>query len=710
MQIIKPGTGLNKLKNVSPINTPCSNLMKLKNYAYGQWIEGSGNGTPLYNAITGEEVARAGSEGIDFKAMLEYARTVGGPALRKMTFHERALMLKRLAMYLTEKKSMFYAMSAFTGATKIDSAIDIDGGISTMFVFASKGRRELPDSPFLVEGNTEQISKNGTFLGQHICVPLHGVAIHINAFNFPCWGMLEKIAPTLLAGVPAIVKPATITSYLTELMVREIIASGILPEGALQLVCGSTGDMLTHVTLQDVVTFTGSASTGRMLKQMPAVVENSVRFNMEADSLNCSILGPDAIPGTTEFDLFIKEVGREMTVKAGQKCTAIRRVLVPDNLTEEVIKALKVRLDAVKLGNPSAEGVKMGPLAGLAQVKEVHSRVNELLECCELAYGNLNEFEVVGADKNKGAFMPAILLHCKDGFRNEAPHEIEAFGPVSTVMGYKNASDAIELSRKGKGSLCSSVFSNDPSFAREMVLGTAAWHGRIMIMNGAASAESTGHGSPLGHLVHGGPGRAGGGEEMGGIRGVKHYMQRTAIQGSPTMLTQICDEYIRGAEVKEDVIHPFRKYFEEIQIGDTLFTHKRTVTEADIVNFAGISGDFFYAHTDETSLEGSVFEKRVAHGYFIISAAAGLFVDPKKGPVLANYGLDNLRFTQPVYVGDTISVRLTCKRKTKKENREGQIPQGVVEWDVEVKNQRGETVATETVLTLVQRKEESLSL
>jgi oxepin-CoA hydrolase / 3-oxo-5,6-dehydrosuberyl-CoA semialdehyde dehydrogenase len=680
--------------------------MKLKNYAYGQWIEGAGKGTPLFNAITGEEVAVAGSEGIDFKAMLEYASTVGGPALRKMTFHERALMLKRLAMYLTEKKSLFYAMSAFTGATKIDSAIDIDGGISTMFVFASKGRRELPDSPFLVEGNTEQISKNGTFLGQHICVPLHGVAIHINAFNFPCWGMLEKIAPTLLAGVPAIVKPATITSYLTELMVREIIASGILPEGALQLVCGSTGDMLNHVTLQDVVTFTGSAATGRMLKQMPSIVENSVRFNMEADSLNCSILGPDAVPGTVEFDLFIKEVGREMTVKAGQKCTAIRRILVPDNLTEEVIKSIKGRLDAVKLGSPSAEGVKMGPLAGLAQVKEVHSRVNELLGCCELAHGNLNEFEVVGADKNKGAFMPAVLLYCKDGFRNEAPHEIEAFGPVSTVMSYKNASDAIELSRKGKGSLCSSVFTNDSGFAREMVLGTAPWHGRMMVMNGAASGESTGHGSPLGHLVHGGPGRAGGGEEMGGIRGVKHYMQRTAVQGSPTMLTKICDEYIRGAEVKEDVIHPFKKYFEEIQIGDTLYTHRRTVTEADIVNFAGISGDYFYAHTDETSLEGSVFEKRVAHGYFVISAAAGLFVDPKKGPVLANYGLDNLRFTQPVYVGDTISVRLTCKRKTKKENREGQIPQGVVEWDVEVKNQRGETVATETVLTLVQRKEE----
>jgi oxepin-CoA hydrolase / 3-oxo-5,6-dehydrosuberyl-CoA semialdehyde dehydrogenase len=577
-----------------------------------------------------------------------------------------------------------------------------------MFVFASKGRRELPDSPFLVEGATEQISKNGTFLGQHICVPLEGVAIHINAFNFPCWGMLEKIAPTLLAGVPAIVKPATITSFLTELMVREIITSGILPQGALQLICGSTGDLLDQVTLQDVVTFTGSASTGRMLKQLPSIVNNSVRFNMEADSLNCSILGTDAIPGTAEFDLFIKEVSREMTVKAGQKCTAIRRILVPENLTGEVIKALSGRLQSVRLGDPAVEGVKMGPLAGKNQVNEVHERVKELMSCCELVYGDLDEFEVTGADKSKGAFMPALLLHCQDGFRYDAPHDIEAFGPVSTVIPYKKASDAIELSRKGKGSLVSSVFTNDTSFAREMVLGSAAWHGRMMIMNAAASGESTGHGSPLGHLVHGGPGRAGGGEEMGGIRGVKHYMQRTALQGSPTMLTRICGEYIRGAEVKEDVVHPFKKYFEEIEIGDTLYTHKRTVTEADIVNFAGISGDYFYAHTDETSLEGSVFERRVAHGYFVISAAAGLFVDPKKGPVLANYGLDNLRFTQPVYVGDTISVRLTCKRKTKKENREGQIPQGVVEWDVEVKNQKDETVATETVLTLVQRRDASL--
>lgn len=680
--------------------------MKLKSYVAGEWVAGTGNGTPLFNAVTGAQIAIAGSEGVDFKAMLDYARNVGGPALRKMTFHERALMLKRLAMFLNDKKALFYELSAATGATKVDSWIDIDGGIGTMFVFASKGRRELPDETFLVEGNPEQISKNGTFLGHHICVPLHGVAIHINAYNFPCWGMLEKIAPTFLAGVPAIIKPATVTSYLTELMVREIINSGILPPGALQLICGGAGDILDHVTLQDVVTFTGSASTGRMLKQHPAIIENSVRFNMEADSLNFSMLGPEAKPGSAEFGLFIREVTREMTVKAGQKCTAIRRILVPEHLTDAVVSELKSKLAAVKLGNPAVEGVKMGPLASNGQVAEVKSKVVELLKSCEVAYGNINDFEVTGADKATGAFMPTMLLHCKDGIKNNGPHDIEAFGPVSTIMGYKNTDDAIELARKGKGSLVGSVFSADNNFAREIVMGTAAWHGRLMVVNEASAAESTGHGSPLGHLVHGGPGRAGGGEEMGGIRGVKHYMQRTAIQGSPTTLTHICKEFIRGAEVKEDVIHPFRKYFEEIQIGDTLFTHRRTVTEADIVNFAGISGDFFYAHTDETSLEGSVFEKRVAHGYFIISAAAGLFVDPKKGPVLANYGLDNLRFTQPVYVGDTISVRLTCKRKTKKEKREGQIPQGVVEWDVEVKNQNGETVATETVLTLVERKED----
>ncbi|HEX5003145.1 MAG TPA: phenylacetic acid degradation bifunctional protein PaaZ [Bacteroidia bacterium] len=678
--------------------------MKLKSYSCGQWIEGKGNGTPLVHAVTGEVIAAAGSDGLDFKGMLEYARSKGGPALRKMTFHERALMLKRLALYLNDRKKVFYDLSWATGATKSDSWVDIDGGISTLFVFASKGRRELPDQPFLVEGNPEQISKNGTFMGHHICVPLEGVAVHINAFNFPCWGMLEKIAPTFLAGVPAIVKPATITSYLTELMVREIIASGILPEGSLQLICGSTGDLLDHLTLQDVVTFTGSAGTGKKLKTHPAIIENSVRFNMEADSLNCCILGPDAAPGTAEFDLYIKEVAREMTLKAGQRCTAIRRAMVPEKYIDDVIASLKVRLDGVRLGNPAIEGVRMGPLAGLVQVDEVKSRVKLLQSVCETVYGNYDDFDVTGAEKSKGAFMPAMLLYCKDALKQNEPHDLEAFGPVSTVMGYKNADEAIALAKRGKGSLVGSVFTASNEFAREIVMGTASYHGRLLVINEACAGESTGHGSPLAHLVHGGPGRAGGGEEMGGIRSVKHYMQRTAIQGSPDTLTAICKEFIRGSATPEDVKHPFKKYFEEIEIGDSLFTHNRTVTEADIVNFAGVSGDFFYAHTDETSLEGSIFEKRVAHGYFIISAAAGLFVDPKKGPVLANYGLDSLRFTQPVYVGDTITVRLTCKRKTKKEDREGQIPQGVVEWDVEVKNQKGETVATETVLTLVQRK------
>jgi oxepin-CoA hydrolase/3-oxo-5,6-dehydrosuberyl-CoA semialdehyde dehydrogenase len=675
--------------------------VKLKNYALGQWIEGAGNGAPLFHAVTGEEIYRATSDGLDFAAMLNYGRTVGGPKLRKLSFHDRARMLKALGLYLNEKKKEFYAVSAATGATKGDSWIDIDGGIGTMLVFASKGRRELPDQPFLVDGNMEMISKNGTFVGHHICVPLEGVALHINAFNFPVWGMLEKIAVNLLAGVPAIVKPASSTSYLTEYVVREIVNSGILPEGALQLVCGGVGDIFNHLTCQDVVTFTGSAHTGKMLKRHPMIVENSVRFNMEADSLNCCILGPDAEPGTEEFNLFIKEVSREMTVKAGQKCTAIRRTIVPAHLTEAVIASLNERLKNTVIGDPAVEGVRMGPLASLGQVKDVKEKVQQLLGDCELVYGDVENVSVVGADSQRGAFISSMLLYCNDPFNKVAPHEIEAFGPVSTVMPYKTAEEAAQLAKMGKGSLVGSVITNDNNFAREVVLGSASMHGRMLVINRHCAQESTGHGSPLAHLVHGGPGRAGGGEEMGGVRGVHHYMQRTALQGSPTTLTHILNQYLPGAEIKEDVIHPFRKYFEEIQVGDTLMTHKRTVTEADIVNFAGISGDYFYAHTDETSLEGSIFERRVAHGYFLISAAAGLFVDPKKGPVLANYGLDNLRFVQPVYVGDTIQVQLTCMRKTMKDRREGQQPQGVVEWYVEVKNQRGEKVAIETVLTLV---------
>ncbi len=678
--------------------------MRLKNYIAGQWVEGTGKGTKLYHAVTGEEVAEAGSEGLDFKAMLEYARTVGGPKLRAMTFHERARKLKALAVYLMSKKEIFYQLSAATGATRTDSWIDIEGGIGTLYTYASKGRRELPDETFLVEGNIEGLSKGGNFIGQHICVPLEGVAIHINAFNFPCWGMLEKLAPTIVAGMPAIIKSATATSFLTELMVREIIASGILPEGALQLICGSAGDILDHVNCQDVVTFTGSAHTGRMLKQKPAIVENSVRFTMEADSLNCCILGEDATPETEEFKLFIKEVAREMTAKTGQKCTAIRRTIVPEKLSGAVVDALKKRLADIRLGNPSVEGVRMGPLVNKAQVVDVSNNVKALMKVCEVAYGDLQNFEVVGANREAGAFMPPVVMYCKNPLSTLEPHSIEPFGPVTTVMPYRNSDEAIELAKMGKGSLVGSLFTADDNIAKKIILNTASYHGRMLIINKQSAAESTGHGSPMPQLIHGGPGRAGGGEEMGGVRGVKHFMQRTALQGSPTTLTHICNTFLKGAATHEDVIHPFRKYFEEIQIGDTLITHRRTITEADIVNFAGISGDYFYAHTDETALEGSVFEKRVAHGYFIIAAAAGLFVDPKKGPVLANYGLDNLRFTQPVYVGDTIQVRLTCKTKTRKEDREGQIPQGVVEWDVEITNQRGETVAVETVLTLVARK------
>ncbi len=674
---------------------------KLKNYIQGNWTTGEGTGTPLFHAITGQELYFSTSKGIDFSAAMDYARKKGGSKLRKMTFHERARMLKALALYLNDKKKDYYSLSAATGATKADSWIDIDGGIGNLFVYASKGRRELPDEPFYIDGNMEMISKTGTFVGHHICVPLEGVAIHINAFNFPVWGMLEKIAVNLLAGVPAIVKPATSTSFLTELVTKDIIASGILPEGSLQLICGSVGDLFDHLTCQDVVTFTGSATTGKLLKSHPAVLNNSVRFNMEADSLNCSILGKDATPDTEEFKLFIKEVSKEMTVKAGQKCTAIRRVIVPDNLTQEVIKALSERLKGTVIGDPAVEGVRMGPLINKAQVKDVKEKIKLLMKSSEVVYGDLDQVNVVGADSERGSFISSMLLYCKDPLKSVEAHSVEAFGPVSTVMPYKSTEEASELAKMGKGSLVGSVFTADNNFAKDIVLGSACMHGRMVIINKECAAESTGHGSPLAHLVHGGPGRAGGGEEMGGIRGVYHYMQRTALQGSPTTLSKIFNTYLPGAAITEDIVHPFRKYFEELEVGETLITHKRTITEADVVNFAGISGDNFYAHTDVTSLEGSIFERRVAHGYFVIAAAAGLFVDPKKGPVLANYGLDNLRFIQPVYPGDTIQVKLTCQRKTKKDLREGQIPQGVVEWYVQVLNQRNEIVAIETVLTLV---------
>ena len=682
--------------------------MKLGNYIEGKWVEGKGQGAELYDASTGDVVALASTEGIDFNSVLNYGRNKGSRALRKLTFHQRARMLKKLALYLTEKKNLFYEISYKTGATKVDSWIDIEGGIGNLFVYASKGRRELPDTPFLTEGAHEVISKEGTFVGQHICVPMQGVAIHINAFNFPCWGMLEKIAVNLLAGMACVVKPATATSYLTEAMVREIISSGIFPEGSIQLLCGSARGITDLVTSQDVVTFTGSASTGQMLRAGAKINEQSVRFNLEADSLNCSILGPDAEPGSEIFNLYIKELQKEMTVKAGQKCTSIRRAMVPEKYIEDVAKALSERLNKNTIGDPRAEGVRMGPLASRDQLEEVNSKIEELKsDGLNLVYGGTQDFNISGGDKNKGAFIsPTVLM----GRGNKGLcHSVEAFGPVTTLIPYKDTDDAISLSIKGGGSLVGSVVTEDKNFAKDMVIETACMHGRLFLLNTHSAKESTGHGSPLPHLVHGGPGRAGGGEEMGGMRGVHHYMQRTAIQGDPTVLSHICERYIPGAQQTEDPIHPFKKFFEDLEIGETLVTHKRTVTEADIVNFANISGDNFYAHMDETSLEGSLFEKRVAHGYFVISAAAGLFVDPKKGPVLANYGLDELRFMKPVYVGATIGVRLTVKEKTAQEMRDDDIaPKGIVKWQVDVYDEEGETVALATILTLVQRKTEEL--
>ena len=678
--------------------------MKLQNYAQGKWVEGAGKEKPLFDAITGEQIASASSEGLDFAAMMDYARKVGGPTLRKMTFQERGLMLKALAMHLLTLKAKYYEVSAKTGATKVDSWIDIEGGIGNLFANASL-RRQFPDEPFYVDGETAPLSKNGTFIGHHIMVPKQGVAIHINAFNFPIWGMLEKIAVNLMAGVPAIVKPATLTSFLTEAMVKDIIDAKILPEGALQLICGSANGILDHVTSQDVVTFTGSASTGKMLKAHPRLLEEAVPFNMEADSLNASILGEDAVPGTEEFDLFIKEVQREMTVKAGQKCTAVRRIIVPEKLVEDVQIALGKRLAQTVIGNPAVEGVRMGSLAGLEQVKEVKEKVAQLSASQKIVFGDIDNFEVTGADKSKGAFLSPILFLNENPFTNTDCHNIEAFGPVSTIIPYKTLDEAIELANMGKGSLVCSIVTNDDKIAKEFVMGAASMHGRILILNAACAKESTGHGSPMPLLTHGGPGRAGGGEEMGGKRGILHYLQRTAIQGSPTMITNITNQYQYGAEQTEFDRHVFQKHFEEIQIGETVITRKHTVTDADIVNFANVSGDHFYAHVDATSLEGTIFERNVAHGYWVLSKAAGLFVDGKKGPVLLNYGLDECRFVKPVYPGMTIGVRFTAKEKISQEKKdETDIKKGIVKFLVDVYDETGETVALATILTMVKFK------
>ncbi len=677
------------------------------NYALGKWTKGEGDGTPLFNAISGEQIGTASSKGLDFSEMMDYARKVGGPKLRKMTFQQRGLMLKALALHLHSVKNKFYALSAETGATKVDSWIDIEGGIGNIFANASL-RKQFPDLPYHVDGDMAPLSKNGTFIGHHIMVPKQGVAIHINAFNFPIWGMLEKIAVNLMAGVPAIVKPATLTSYLTEMMVREIVDSKILPEGSLQLICGSARGILDSVTSEDVVTFTGSASTGMMLKSHPRLIEEAVPFNMEADSLNCSVLAEDAVPGTAEFDIFIKEVQKEMTVKAGQKCTAVRRIIVPEKLVEDVQIALGKRLSKTTIGDPSVEGVRMGSLAGEVQQVEVTEKVKQLAKTQEIVFGSLEEFEVIGADKNKGAFISPILFLNDDPFNKTDCHNVEAFGPVSTILPYNGIAEAIELARMGKGSLVCSIITNDMKIAEQFVLGAASMHGRILVLNEACSKESTGHGSPMPLLTHGGPGRAGGGEEMGGVRGIKHYLQRTAIQGHPTTITALTKQYQVGGAQNTEGPHVFRKHFEEIEIGDTVITDTHLVTLDNINDFAELSGDKFYAHMDENALEGTIFTERVAHGYFILSKAAGLFVDPAKGPVLLNYGIDECRFTKPVYPGMTIGVRFTAKEKISQEKREeDDIAKGIVKFLADVYDEEGETVMLATILTMVRKLDQS---
>ncbi|MHB1049942.1 MAG: phenylacetic acid degradation bifunctional protein PaaZ [Bacteroidota bacterium] len=674
--------------------------MTVKSFAYGQWIEGSGSPSPLYSAVTGEHIFDTDSTGFDFARMASYARSVGGTAIRRYTFHQRALMLKELAKYLNERKEDLYTLSSYTGATKNDSWFDIDGGIGTLFSFAGKGRKELPNQTVFIDGGTESLSKEGTFVGRHICVPLEGVAVHINAFNFPVWGMLEKFAPSFLAGMPCIIKPASSTCYVAQNAVEKILQSGILPEGAMQLICGSVGNVFDHLSEQDVVTFTGSHTTGVKLKQHRNVLEHSIRFTMEADSLNCSVLGEDADPSTEEFSLFIKEIAREMTVKAGQRCTSIRRIIVPENRVSDVIRALNERLSRIVIGDPALEDVKMGPLVGRDQMDEVSSRVVELSRSSEKVFEYSNEFRSNGRSIDRGAFFRPTVLHCRAPLSSTEPHSVEAFGPVSTVMGYKNMDEAIELVKKGRGSLVGSFFSHDDDETKKFALGIAPFHGRILLINRYCAKESTGHGSPMPQMVHGGPGRAGGGEELGGIRSVMHYMQRTALQGSPTTLGKIYREFTVGAQTSSDGVHPFKKYFDDLVIGDSVVTATRTITLDDIEKFADLSGDHFYAHMDDDLAKKSIFDRRVAHGYFVLSAAAGLFVEPGFVPVMANYGLEGLRFLKPVYPGDSICVRLTVKSTRPKEGEQ----HGIVEWDVIVFNQNNEQVALYTLLTMVAKR------
>ncbi|MGH6951493.1 MAG: phenylacetic acid degradation bifunctional protein PaaZ [Vitreimonas sp.] len=663
----------------------------LQNYAEGRWIAGSGGMAELRSAVTGDVVALTSSQGLDFAAMLKFAREQGGPTLRALTFHERARMLKALADALTARKEELYELSYNTGATRADSWIDIDGGIGTFAVYQGKGRRELPNDTILIDGDVEGLSRSGTFQGLHVFTSLQGAAVHINAFNFPVWGMLEKLAPTFLAGMPAIVKPASATAYLTEAAVRIMLAANVLPEGALQLVAGSLGDLFDHLASQDVVAFTGSAETAAKLKSHPVIQRESVRFTAEQDSLNASVLGPDVAPDSPEFDLFIKEVVKEMTVKAGQKCTAIRRAMVPVALLDAAQEALKTRLEKTTIGDPRDEATRMGALVSAAQRDDVRAKIREIARDAPIVYGD-PDADIVNP---KGAFISPVLMRCERPWEARAVHDVEAFGPVSTLMPYKDAADAIALANRGKGSLVMSVFSYDTAFCRDVVLGAGAFHGRIAFIDRDSAKESTGHGSPMPHMIHGGPGRAGGGEEMGGVRGVKHYMQRTALQGSPCVLSAITRRYMAGSPTTSGE-HPFRRKFHDLPIGYQVKTPEREISMDDIEHFAHFTGDTFYAHMDEDAARANpLFGGRVAHGYLILAFAAGLFVDPDPGPVLANYGLDNLRFVKPVKPGEAISVALTVKEKTLRKP-----DQGEVRWDVVVINREGETVAAYDLLTM----------
>lgn len=672
----------------------------LRSHLSGSWRTGTGDGRPLYDAVTGEEIARTSTDGLDLGGALEYGRRTGGPALRELTFHQRAALLKALGGHLREHREELYAVSKRTGATLGDSKFDVDGGIGVLLAYASKAKRELPNGTIHVEGDVEALGRGGTFLGQHVLTPLHGVAVQVNAFNFPVWGPLEKLAPAFLAGVPTLIKPATPTAFLTAKLVELIVDSGLLPDGAVQFVAGGLGDCFEHLTGQDLVSFTGSAATAQTLRSHPALVRNAVRFSAEADSLNLAALGPDASPGTEEFDLFVKALTTEMTVKAGQKCTAIRRAFVPRDRVDAVVEAASERLRKIVVGAPEAEGVRMGALASLDQREEVRRSVKALRDAGRVVFGDPDRVEVVGADADRGAFVSPLLL-VGDPERAE-PHEVEAFGPVATVLPYDSTAQLIDYAARGQGSLAGSVVSADPQFVREVVLGIAPFHGRVHVLNARDGAESTGHGSPLPQLVHGGPGRAGGGEEMGGVRGVFHHMQRTAVQADPDSLAAITGRWVAGAQRHESDVHPFRKHLEELTPGDCLVAGPRRVSQADVEHFAEFTGDTFYAHMDDDAAAANpLFGQRVAHGYLVVSLAAGLFVDPDPGPVLANFGVDGLRFLTPVRFDDELTVTLTCKQITPRES----AGYGEVRWDADVTRQDGESVARYDVLTLVAKQD-----